>query len=130
MTSAEPLVRALRWGLIEAEATRDFRARSFPQGASCGCGVTSPLLLEIRSSPLCCYQCGRRRRGLPERERHHIGGHGSPLIALIAANRHRLHDAAYQDILERLPLGHHERIWIELQLFIAFERMLDQAGMP
>jgi len=43
----------------------------------------------------------------------------------MAANRHRLHDSAYQDVLERLPLTPAERVWIELQLFLAFERMLD-----
>jgi hypothetical protein len=47
---------------------------------------------------------------------------------VLAANRHRLHDIAYQDVLERLPLAPALRLWLELQLFVCFERMLDQAG--
>jgi hypothetical protein len=46
---------------------------------------------------------------------------------LLRANRHRLHDDCYQDVLERLPLTAAERLWLELQLFLALESLLDQA---
>jgi hypothetical protein len=45
----------------------------------------------------------------------------------LPANRHRLHDAAYQDVLELLPLTQAERMWLELRLFLTLERLLDQA---
>lgn len=121
------LVAALRWGLVEAAARRDLRARLFPPGAACACGVTSPLLLVLGRSPLVCYECSLLRRGRSRFELHHIGGASSWLVVRLGGNRHRLHDAAYQDVLERLPLTRAERIWIELQLFLTLERLLDQA---
>jgi hypothetical protein len=124
---ANDLVAALRWGLVEAAAHRDFRARLFPAGAACGCGVTSPLLLVLGRFPVICYECNLLRFGRPPFEDHHIGGSESWLIVMLRGNRHRLHDAAYQDVLERLPLSPAERIWVELQLFLTLERLLDQA---
>lgn len=123
--SNEELVSALRWGLIEVAAKRDLRRRLFQTGAVCRCGVTNPWLLVLGSQPVRCYECQLRSRGRPPFERHHIGGRTSDVVVVLGANRHRLHDAAYQDVLERLPLTHAERLWIELQLFPAFERMLD-----
>jgi hypothetical protein len=121
------LVAALRWGLLEAAARRDFRARMFPPGATCACGVSSPLLLILGRRPAVCYECGLRRRGRSPFELHHVGGADSWLVVRLPGNRHRLHDAAYQDVLERLPLTQAERMWIELQLFLTLERLLDQA---
>lgn len=121
----EGLLAALRWGLIEAAAKRDFRGRLFPRDAACACGVTNPWLLVLVRRPIRCYECQLRERGRAPFEEHHIGGRAFNILVLLGANRHRLHDAAYQDVLERLPLSPAERLWIELQLFIAFERMLD-----
>jgi hypothetical protein len=121
----QDLLAALRWGLIAAAAKRDLRGRLFPPGAACGCGVMNPWLLVLGERPICCYECLLRRRGRPTVERHHVGGSASYIVVLLGANRHRLHDSAYQDVLERLPLTPAERLWIELQLFLAFERMLD-----
>jgi hypothetical protein len=121
------LLTALRWGLIGAAARRDLRARLFPADAACGCGVRNRALLILDRSPAVCYECDLHRRCGVRLERHHIGGVRSRLVVLLAANRHRLHDVAYQDVLERLPLTFAERLWIELQLFVAFERLLDLA---
>jgi hypothetical protein len=126
--AADELRTALRLSLAEAAARRDLRARLFPAGAACSCGVTNPLLLVLRRQPPVCYECDLRDRGRSPFERHHIGGADSWLIVRLRANRHRLHDAAYQDVIERLPLTPAERFWIELQLFLALERLLDQAG--
>jgi hypothetical protein len=123
-------VRALRWGLIEAAAARDLRTRLLPPGAACACGVRDPHLLILYRSSVCCYECDLKARGRRPFELHHIGGHDSAIKVWLRANRHRLHDAAYQDVLEQLPLTPAVRLWIELQLFLAFERMLDQAGRP
>jgi hypothetical protein len=98
------LLRALRWGLIEAAARRDFRSRLFPPGAACGCGVGNPQLLILGRNPAVCYECDRQRLTGSRFELHHIGGDGSVFVALLRANRHRLHDDCYQDVLERLPL--------------------------
>ena len=122
----EDLLTALRWGLIEAAAKRDFRGRLFPLDAACACGVTNPWLLVLARRPIRCYECRRRDCGQNPFEEHHIGGRASNLVVLVGANRHRLHDAAYQDVLERLPLTAAERLWIELQLFLAVERLLDE----
>jgi hypothetical protein len=121
------LIVALRLALVEAAARRDFRARMFPPGSTCTCGVTSPLLLVSSRLPVICYECSLLRRGRSCFELHHIGGRGSWLVVRLRGNRHRLHDAAYQDVLERLPLTQAERTWVELQLFLALERLLDQA---
>ena len=121
----EDLLAALRWGLIAAAARRDLRGRLFPVGAACGCGVTNPWLLVLGQRPIRCYECFLRQWGRPTVELHHVGGQGSYLVVRLGANRHRLHDAAYQDVLEQLPLTPAERLWIELQLFLTFERMLD-----
>ena len=121
------LVAVLRWGLLEAAARRDFRARMFPPGAACSCGVTNPLLLVAGRRPAICYECTLLTRGRSRYELHHVGGADSWLVVRLPANRHRLHDAAYQDVLERLPLTQAERMWIELQLFLTLERLLDQA---
>jgi hypothetical protein len=123
----EELVGALRWRLIESTARWDLRARLFPPGAACTCGVTSPLLLVLGRSPALCYECDLLRRSRSAFERHHVGGAGSWLVVRLRGNRHRLHDAAYQDVLERLPLTQAERMWIELRLFLTLERLLDQA---
>jgi hypothetical protein len=130
MSRAEELVVALRWGLIDAAAKRDLRARWFPPGAACACGVRDPWLLVLGRRPIRCYECGLRCRGRSPYEGHHIGGRASTLVVPVRANRHRLHDAAYQDVLERLPLTRAERLWIELQLFLTFERILDEQGWP
>jgi hypothetical protein len=125
--AANDLLRALQLGLIEAAAAHDLRARLFPPGAGCACGVTNPLLLILGRRPAVCYECDLRRRGRAPFERHHVGGSDSWLVLRLRANRHRLHDAAYQDVLERLPLTPPERLWIELQLFLTLERLLDEA---
>jgi hypothetical protein len=124
---ANQLVLALQLGLVEAAARRDFRVRMFPPGAACACGVASALLLVSGRRPVICYECSLLRRGRSPFELHHIGGSGSWLVVRLPANRHRLHDAAYQDVLERLPLTQAERTWIELQLFLTLEKLLDQA---
>jgi hypothetical protein len=121
------LVAALRWGLIEAAARRDFRARMFPPGAACACGVTSPLLLVSGHLPVVCYECNLERCGRSRFELHHIGASDSWLVVRLRGNRHRLHDAAYQDVLERLPLSRAERTWIELHLFLTLEKLLNQS---
>jgi hypothetical protein len=127
-TTPDSIVSALRWGLIEANARRDLRARLFPENAACSCGVSNPLLLILCRTPACCYECDLLRRTGSRFELHHIGGADSPIAVRMPGNRHRLHDAAYQDVLEQLPLTPAVRLWIELQLFLAFERMLGQPG--
>jgi hypothetical protein len=126
MVPGDELLAGLRWGLIEAAAKRDLRGRLFPPGAACTCGVSNPWLLVLGRRPIRCYECRLRERGRTPFEEHHIGGRAFDLVVLLGANRHRLHDAAYQDVLERLPLTSAERVWIELQLFVAFEHMLDE----
>jgi hypothetical protein len=126
--SPDQLVSALQWGLIEAAARRDFRARLFTPGAACGCGVGDPQLLILGRSPACCYECDLLRRTGSRYERHHVGGNSSSITVLLSANRHRLHSVGYQDVVERLPLTAAERLWLELQLFVYFERLLDEAG--
>jgi hypothetical protein len=127
MPGSDDLLSQLRWGLVGVAARRDLRARLFPADAACGCGVTNRALLILGRSPAICYECDRCRRYGNRCERHHIGGANSWLVVPLRANRHRLHDLAYQDVLERLPLSFAERLWIELQVFVAFKRLLDQA---
>jgi hypothetical protein len=128
MAATGDLVRALEWGLIRAAAARDLRGRLFPAGAVCACGVRDPILLVLGRAKARCYECDLFDRYGRRFELHHIGGADSRIAVWLRANRHRLHDAAYQDVLEQMPLTPAERLWIELQLFLAFEQMLNQAG--
>ena len=128
MSGPQELSRAVTWALIEVQARRDLRRRLFPAGAACACGVNDPLLLVIGRRPWVCYRCRLLARGKLAFEEHHIGGKQSSVLVLLDANRHRLHDAYYQDALERLDLPFEQRLLVELVLFPFVEQLLDDLG--
>lgn len=75
---------------LAAVAALDRRVRRFVPGAACAtCDVWSPLFLTTTTSPTLCYRCRLDRDHLPFDREHHVGGHGSPIVAEVTPNLHR-----------------------------------------
>ena len=47
-------------------------------------------------------------------------------VVALRANRHRLHDLYYQDVVERLGLAFEQRLLLEVVLFVFVEALLDR----
>jgi hypothetical protein len=66
-------------------------ARRVGQDARCTyCGEARPEALNLKSKPITCEECHRKRRGKTTMDQHHIAGRAnSPITTSIPANDHR-----------------------------------------
>ena len=77
---------------ISAYQRKSTAARRLGENAQCACccSETRPEALNMKSSPIACEQCQRKKRGKTIMDDHHIAGKAnSPIKTSIPANDHQ-----------------------------------------